>query len=144
MGAPWQFTVRAASWRDDLAALQDLRRSVFIIEQQVPESLEWDAADAVAIHALALDAQAQPIATGRLLPDGHIGRMAVVRPWRRRGVGSAILEFLIGRARQQGHAAVHLNAQIRALGFYTRHGFAAHGEEFMDAGIPHRRMTLKG
>lgn len=142
MAAIWQFTVRAASWRDDLAALQDVRRRVFIVEQQVPEVLEWDGADAVAVHALALDAQGRPIGTGRLLPDGHIGRMAVMSQWRRRGVGSAILEFLIGCARQQGQTAVHLNAQTRALGFYARHGCVAHGEEFMDAGIPHRRMTL--
>lgn len=139
-----KFTVRAASWQDDLAALQDLRRRVFIIEQQVPEVLEWDEADAVSVHALALDAQGLPIGSGRLLPAGHIGRMAVVPQWRRRGVGSAILVFLIGCARQQGYAAVHLNAQTRAIGFYAQHGFVAHGNEFMDAGIPHRRMTLSG
>lgn len=137
-----QYTVRLASWHDDRTALQNLRREVFIVEQQVPEELEWDDADATCIHALALDAQGRPIGTGRLLPDGHIGRMAVVRPWRRRGVGGTILEFLVGRAWRQGHAAVHLNAQTHALGFYERHGFVAHGGEFMDAGIPHRRMTL--
>ena len=144
MTSSLKFTVRAASWQDDLAALQNLRRRVFIIEQQVPEALEWDEADAVSVHALALDAQGLPIGSGRLLPDGHIGRMAVVPQWRRRGVGSAILVFLIGCARQQGHAAVHLNAQTRAIGFYAQHGFVVHGNEFMDAGIPHRRMTLSG
>jgi len=137
-----QYTVRLASWHDDRTALQNLRRRVFIIEQRVPETLEWDDADATSIHALALDAQGQPIGTGRLLPDGHVGRMAVIPQWRKHGVGSAILEFLIDRAWQQGHAAVHLNAQTHALDFYARHGFVAHGEEFMDAGIPHRRMTL--
>lgn len=137
-----QYTVRLASWHNDRTALQNLRRGVFIVEQQVPETLEWDDADATCIHALALDAQGRPIGTGRLLPDGHIGRMAVIPQWRRRGVGGAILEFLIGHAWQQGHAAVHLNAQTHALGFYARHGFVAHGGEFMDAGIPHRRMTL--
>ncbi|MDP1538347.1 MAG: GNAT family N-acetyltransferase [Burkholderiales bacterium] len=142
MSTSLKFTVRAASWQDDLAALQDLRHRVFIIEQQVPEALEWDEADAVSVHALALDAQQLPIGTGRLLPDGHIGRMAVVPQWRRRGVGSAILMLLIGCARQQGHAAVHLHAQTRAIGFYAQHGFVVHGNEFMDAGIPHRRMTL--
>lgn len=142
MGAGFQYSVRLASWRDDRAALQDLRRRVFIIEQHVPESLEWDEADAVCLHALALDAQSKPVGTGRLLPDGHIGRMAVLREWRGRGVGGAMLEFLIACAWRQGHAAVHLNAQRHALGFYSRRGFVAHGDEFMDAGIPHRRMML--
>ncbi len=142
MENPGKFTVRNASWRDDLVALQALRREIFIIEQQVPEVLEWDAADADCVHALALNAEAQAIGTGRLLPDGHIGRMAVITSWRRRGVGSAILEFLISRARSEGHAALHLHAQSHALAFYQRYGFIAHGAEFMEAGIPHRQMTL--
>ncbi len=142
METSFRYSVRPASWRDDRAALQDLRRRVFVIEQQVPESLEWDEADAACLHALALDAQLRSVGTGRLLPDGHIGRMAVLREWRGRGVGGAILDFLIACAWQQGHATVRLNAQIHALGFYARRGFVAHGDEFMDAGIPHRRMTL--
>ncbi len=143
MQASSKFTVRAASWRDDLAALQSLRRQVFIVEQQVPEELEWDADDAVSIHALALDAAGLPIGTGRLLPDGHIGRMAVSAAWRRRGVGLAILHWLIDCARRRGDAAVHLHAQMHALGFYASAGFIAHGAEFMEAGIPHRAMTLR-
>ncbi len=139
MHTPPKFTVRAASWHDDLAPLRDLRRWVFVIEQQVPEDLEWDAADAVSVHALALDGEGRPIGTGRLLPEGHIGRMAVVREWRRRGVGSAILEWLMARARRQGLQTLHLHAQTHALGFYGRHGFVARGEIFREAGIPHRK-----
>ncbi len=138
-----EFIVRAASWRDDMAALKSIRHRVFVLEQQVPEALEWDDADPVCLHALALDGRGNPVATGRLLPDGHIGRMAVAPEWRRRGVGSAILEFLIAGARRQRMAAVHLNAQTHALGFYARHDFEVHGDEFMDAGIPHRKMTLR-
>ncbi len=142
MDTPRKFTVRAASWRDDIAPLQDLRRWVFIIEQQVPEELEWDEADAAAVHALALDAGGCPVGTGRLLPDGHIGRIAVVREWRCRGVGSAILQWLVARAREQGCHAAHLHAQTHALGFYASHGFIAHGEVFTEAGILHRAMSL--
>lgn len=138
-----QFTVRAASWGDDLAALQSLRRSVFILEQQVPEELEWDDADARALHALALDAQGNPVGTGRLLPEGRIGRMAVLADWRRHGVGSAILGFLMEQARRQGHASLELSGQTHALDFYARQGFVAQGAEFMDAGIPHRKMTFR-
>lgn len=137
-----EFTVRAASWRFDIALLQDLRRTVFILEQQVPESLEWDEFDAVSLHALAHDARGRAVGTGRLLPDGHVGRMAVLRNWRNHGVGSAILVLLIDHARQRGDTALHLNAQTHAVGFYERHGFVVHGDEFPDAGILHRRMTL--
>lgn len=142
MEMPGSFTVRLASWRDDQSALQDVRREVFIVEQQVPEALEWDDADAMSVHVLALDARGLPIGTGRLLADGQIGRMAVVRDWRRHGVGSTILDLLLALARQQGYSAVHLHAQTHALGFYARHGFVVHGETFTEAGIPHRLMAL--
>lgn len=135
------FQVRTASWHEDHAMLRDLRHRVFVVEQRVPEELEWDDADAGCTHVLALDEHKQPIGTGRLLPDGQIGRMAVLPEWRRRGVGSAILEFLLDRARER-RLKVRLNAQTHAIGFYARHGLVAQGDEFMDAGIPHRRMTF--
>ena len=91
---------------------------------------------------LALDAGGCPVGTGRLLPDGHIRRIAVVREWRCRGVGSAILQWLVARAREQGCHAAHLHAQTHALGFYASHGFIAHGEVFTEAGILHRAMSL--
>jgi len=135
------FKVRLTSWDADHAVLQDLRYRVFVIEQKVPEELEWDDADVSCVHALAHDGQGMPIGTGRLLADGQIGRMAVLPEWRRYGVGGAVLELLLEHARKQ-NVATYLNAQTHALGFYERHGFVAEGDVFMDAGIPHRRMTL--
>lgn len=135
-------TVREASWRDDRQVLQSLRREIFVREQGVPETLEWDEFDAVSLHALAFDLSGRPVGTGRLLPDGHIGRMAVLRDWRRRGVGSAILGFLLEQGRQRGLQVFRLHAQTHALAFYQRHGFVAEGDEFEEAGIPHRLMTF--
>ncbi len=137
-----KFTVHAASWQNDRIPLQDLRRQVFIIEQRVPEALEWDAADADSLHALAFDAEGRAIGTGRLLPDGHIGRMAVVTDWRGHGVGSALLQWLIAQARQRNFHEVQLHAQTHALSFYARQGFIAHGDVFDEAGMPHRKMSL--
>lgn len=137
------FVVRRADWTADVALLQSVRRSVFIIEQQVPEDLEWDEIDRLSVHVLALDAAGQAIGTGRLLPDGHIGRMAVCATWRGRGVGLSILHWLIDFARARGDAAVLLHAQTHALGFYAQAGFIAHDAIFMEAGIPHQAMTLR-
>jgi len=144
MRSSGKFTVRAASWSDDRTVLQSLRRAVFVVEQQVPEELEWDGADALSLHALVHDSTGLPVGTGRLLPDGHIGRMAVLREWRGRGAGSAVLEFLIGQARRRGLRRLQLHAQTHATGFYERQGFVAQGGEFMEAGIPHRLMMLSG
>ena len=130
---------RAADWKVDRPALRAVRERVFVREQGVPVELEWDEFDPLCQHVVA-EVAGQAIGTGRLLPDGHIGRMAVVRPWRGQGVGSALLEALLRLARDRGMRRVRLNAQSRAMAFYQRHGFVAEGEEFIEAGIAHRAM----
>jgi predicted GNAT family N-acyltransferase len=137
------FIVREVAWHTHRVELQAIRRAVFVEEQHVPEELEWDEADARCRHVLAFAAAGEAVGTGRLLPDGHIGRMAVLASWRGRGAGSAILEFLLTLARRQQFDVVQLHAQTHALGFYAKHGFAIAGDEFMEAGIPHRPMTLR-
>jgi predicted GNAT family N-acyltransferase len=136
------YSIRLATWRDDAAALQAIRRAVFIVEQQVPENLEWDDVDDACVHALAHDARGAPIGCGRLLPDGHIGRMAVLAAWRGRGVGDALFVRLMAVARERGDARIVLNAQVQAMPFYARHGFAPVGRPFDEAGIPHQAMEL--
>ncbi len=134
-----KFSVRPADWHIDGEVLRALREEVFIREQSVPAEMEWDEFDEQSRHVVAI-ADGVPIGTGRLLPDGHIGRMAVLRKWRGQGVGSALLTTLMETARNLGMSRVVLNAQIQALPFYLRHGFQVRGEEFLDAGIAHRRM----
>ena len=136
------FTVCIANWQDDALALSTIRETVFIHEQQVPVELEGDGLDADCLHVLAADAAGNPIGTARLLPDGHIGRMAVLKAWRGRGVGSALLQLLLAEATKLKLERVVLNAQTYAAGFYAKFGFQAVGEEFRDAGIPHVKMVL--
>lgn len=120
--------------------LYAIRNEVFVLEQKVPQDLEWDGQDAMCRHAIAETATGEAIGCGRLLPDGHIGRMAVRREWRGRGVGGALLQHLIDVAAQNGHASVVLNAQTHAGGFYRQFGFEPIGDEFMEAGIAHQTM----
>ena len=134
--------IRSAPWAHDEAALTMVRRRVFIDEQRVPEELEWDGEDQAAWHWLALSEEL-PVGTVRLLADGHIGRMAVMAGHRLRGIGSMLLHAAIEQACAAGLREVYLHAQRQALAFYTRHEFVAEGEEFMDAGIPHRSMRLQ-
>lgn len=131
--------VRDADWQVDGDVLRAIREAVFVREQAVPADLEWDEFDAPSHHALAF-AGDTPIGTGRLLADGHIGRMAVLRAWRGQGAGSALLTHLMRIARVRGMKRVQLNAQVQAVSFYLSHGFAVEGEEFPDAGIAHRKM----
>lgn len=120
--------------------IKSVREQVFIQEQHVPEELEWDEHDTKAVHVVAYDTRDQVIGTARLLADGHIGRMAVLEPWRKNGVGSAMLKKLLLLAQQQNLSKVFLHAQTSAIGFYEHHGFRTLGAEFLDAGIPHRYM----
>lgn len=138
------FTVKVADWDvvADRSACEALRLSVFVEEQLVPEHEEWDGNDENALHVLARDPDGQAIGTGRLLPDGRIGRMAVSKAWRGRGVGAAILRELIRQAHERGHSEAVLSSQVHAIPFYERFGFVAEGQEYDDAGIPHRTMRL--
>lgn len=136
------FSVKTVNWQDEANALRQIRETVFMQEQNVPEELEWDGEDEAAIHLLAFDAQANPIGCARILHHGHIGRMAVLLPWRGRGVGSALLQLAVEVVTGPGCKEVFLDAQSYAIPFYERQGFIARGEEFMDAGIPHRHMYL--
>ncbi len=118
-----------------------MRRAVFIVEQGIPEDLEWDEFDPVCPHALAVDAAGAAIGCGRLLPDGHVGRLAVLAGWREQGVGSALLRDLMDVARTRGYAQVLLNSQTQAMPFYARHGFVPVGAAFVEADIPHQKMA---
>jgi predicted GNAT family N-acyltransferase len=128
----------------DWAALQHdataVRHDVFVVEQNVPIELELDEMDALCLHVVAYDADHRAIGTARLLPDGHIGRMAVRREARAAGIGSTLLQVLMERARVRGDGVVKLNAQLQAEAFYARHGYVREGDEFLDAGIPHIAM----
>ena len=104
--------------------------------------MELDEHDPQCVHALAYAADGTVVGTGRLLPDGHIGRMAVLKARRGQGIGGAILESLVAVARERGDAEIVLSAQTHAIGFYCRHGFAVEGDVYPDAGIPHQDMRL--
>lgn len=135
--------ITTGSWEQLRAQAQPIRFEVFVDEQKVPAEIELDEMDPHCVHAVAYDDAGQPLATGRLLPDGHIGRMAVRKAGRGQGVGGAVLQALIAAARARGDAEVILNAQVHAEGFYQRHGFAREGEQFMEAGIPHITMRAR-
>lgn len=136
-------SITLENWDDCSCDALDIRFNVFVDEQGVPAEMERDEWDAVSLHAIASDAHGKIIGTGRLLPDGHIGRMAVARHARGQGAGSAILEALIAAAQEQGIALLRLNAQLQATPFYVRHGFTPYGEVFDDAGLPHIAMQLR-
>jgi len=135
--------IRAASWKNEQHVIMAIRSDVFIREQQVPEELEWDGQDASAMHVLAC-CDETAVGTGRLLRTGRIGRMAVRRELRNRGIGTAILQELINISREKGINSLFLNAQVQAMGFYRKQGFIRTGGFFDDAGIVHCRMEYQG
>ena len=132
--------IRFGNWDAMRADARAIRFEVFVEEQKVPAEMELDAMDALSLHGVAYDAAGAPVATARLLPDGHIGRMAVRKIMRGSGIGSALLQALMAQARARGQSHVVLSAQTQAEPFYARHGFAREGEPFQEAGIAHIRM----
>jgi len=141
MGNP--FTVSLVGWHDGEPLLKSIREAVFIREQGIPAELEWDGSDESCRHALALSHQGDAIGCGRMQPNGHIGRISVLPQWRKQKVGTAIMEALLDYARAHDYKQVDVDAQTYALPFYRSFGFSEQGDEFMDAGLPHIKMTMK-
>jgi predicted GNAT family N-acyltransferase len=127
-------------WEKAKPLASPIRFEVFVREQRVPPEIELDAQDAASLHAISF-IENKAVATGRLLPDGHIGRMAVLKAWRGRGIGAQMLARLIEAARQRGDRQVALSAQVHAIGFYRSHGFRPLGEVYQEAGIDHQAMV---
>jgi len=136
------YRVELQDWSTAMPRALPLRMEVFVQEQGVPAEMEHDEWDALCDHAVAYSGQ-EVIGTGRLLPDGRIGRMAVRQEWRKRGVGGAILRRLTERAMERGMPSVTLHAQQHAVPFYLKCGFAETGEPFDEAGIPHVAMIRR-
>lgn len=137
--------VRTGSWAELGEDARRLRTEVFVREQRIPADLEWDEADATAVHAVAYNRLGQPVATGRLLPASEgtskIGRMAVHQVLRGSGVGAQVLRALAAAAQARGDRRIALHAQRTARDFYARLGFQPEGEPFEEAGIPHLTMA---
>lgn len=138
-------TARAAT-PEDWPEVVDLRTRVFVQEQGVPAEIEQDERDATAVHVLARDDAGRIVATGRLLlpEDGgttaSLGRMAADAAVRGGGYGGAVLAELHRQAAQRGMTGIELHAQVTARRFYERAGYAAVGEEYVEAGIVHVTM----
>jgi YbgC/YbaW family acyl-CoA thioester hydrolase len=143
----WEPMVRVelGTWQALASGARQVRTEVFLDEQRIPVEMEWDEADATAIHALARNRLGLPVATGRLLQHApgvsRIGRMAVNRVLRGSNVGRDVLRALMLAATQRGDHEVLLHAQRTAEGFYARLGFFPRGEPFEEAGIVHIEMV---
>lgn len=132
--------VRLGNWSEIKNQAMPIRLEVFVQEQNVPIEEEVDQMDPLCVHAIALNEIGLVIGTGRLLPDGHVGRMAVLKDYRGKGVGSALLKALVRQAQQAGFEEVILHAQTHATNFYAMHAFYEEGEMFYEANIPHIKM----
>lgn len=129
---------------EDMESILEIRRVVFIVGQNVPEHEERDGKDGDAIHLIAFH-DGKPVGTARLLlanGAGKIGRVAVLEEYRGLGLGKRIMEVALDTLREEGAREALLAAQTHAIGFYEGLGFKAYGPEFLDAGIPHRNMSL--
>lgn len=134
-------TVKQVDWLQYKTTIQHIRSTVFIVEQNVPEQEEWDGLDAEALHVIASNADNRAMGTARLLATGQLGRMAVLKEYRRQGVGSALLRAIIELAAKRNMQNLFLHAQTHAIDFYAKHAFSAYGSIFQEAGISHQKMN---
>ncbi|MBL7166197.1 MAG: GNAT family N-acetyltransferase [Dehalococcoidales bacterium] len=139
------FTCKLVTGDTELQSAFEVRRLVFVQEQGVAEALEYDGLDDEALHVIAKDGDIV-VGTSRVLFPTHnqakIERMAVLQPFRRKGIGSAILSFVKQELRNRGIEHAVLHAQTTVIGFYSLHGFQETGSPFWEAGIEHMEMWI--
>lgn len=138
-----QFQILSGNWAQFEQAAKLIREQVFIQEQHIAPEDEWDAEDAVSLHFIAYDQEAQPIATARLMNSNSIGRVAVLKAYRGKGIGKLLMEAVISQARIERREFLKLSSQVHAISFYAGLGFAAEGGEYLDCGIAHIDMRMK-
>ena len=141
MDSPDALNVALADWETDSAAIRAVRNTVFSDEQGISEALDFDGRDHECVQVLARVGDDEIVGTARMLPDGHVGRIAVHERWRGRGVGTRLAECLTEVARDRGFTEIYLHSQAQAAGFYTRLGYETRGDTFMEAGIEHVLMV---
>jgi GNAT superfamily N-acetyltransferase len=127
-------------WEEARFVAGSIRHAVFFESKDPLPGIEPDELDPKCVHAIAFDEAGKAIGTGRLEPDGHIGPMAVLKDWHRRGVGDAIIEALVEEARRRGLAAVTISAPLQAAEFYRGLGFTGEGKVVKEAGVLQQRM----
>ena len=119
--------------------IRSIRNDVFTREQHIDEDLDFDGQDHDAVHVL-VSSQNKYVGTGRMLADGHIGRLAVLKAYRGRGLGAVAVQALIKEAENRGMRRVYLGSQRHAIGFYENLGFSTYGEPYVEVNIEHIHM----
>jgi len=135
--------IAIVNFSEKQAEITSVRRAVFIEEQNVPENIDFDGSDTDYIHVLAWDKNNRPVGTARINRKGRIGRMAVLKNYRRQGIGRKMIQTLMDYGRKNSITDFHVSSQITATGFYKKMGFEPTGEEFIEAEIKHINMKLK-
>lgn len=138
-----EITIKIVDFNNNFSEIEKIRTAVFIQEQKVPIELEWDEFDNDSTHIIAYYDN-KPVGTARLLSDGHIGRMAVLKPYRNRKVGQNMLKYILKIAQNKSINNIELSAQEHAVGFYKKYGFSVVSDVYLDAGIPHFNMKYLG
>lgn len=137
-----QYGVEFATWGGNQEAIRAVRTAVFVEEQQIPLEGEFDELDPLSTHVVVLHENRDAVGTGRLEPSGRLGRVAVARTHRRRGIGRLIVAALLEKAAERGLERVVLHSQFHAVPLYAQFGFEERGTPFEEAGIPHIKMEL--
>ena len=135
--------IEVVDFNENLSEITKIRMTVFIQEQHVPEELEWDEFDAESTHFLAYY-KGKAVGTARLLKDGHIGRMAVLKDYRNRNIGKNMLKYILQLAEKRLYKDILLSAQEHAIEFYKKQGFSVISNVYQDADIPHYDMKYSG
>jgi predicted GNAT family N-acyltransferase len=139
--SPMSFRVVISDYQTQNDAIRAVRTEVFLVEQEIPPELEYDNDDLTCLHAVAWNGDLA-VGTARLdvKQEGRIGRVAVLKNYRRQGIGSMLMHSLEESAKSNGLRRIWFHSQVSAVPFYLSLGYRPYGEEYLEANIPHLSM----
>jgi predicted GNAT family N-acyltransferase len=136
------YSISQVKWQQAAPLLKNIREKVFVCERRIPKKIEFDQGDRTAYHMLVCDDNNQePIATGRISPQGEISRIAVVMGYRSEKIDKFIMLGLFRIARKLTLKEVFISSPLEKVDYFTKHGFYPIGSVYMEAGMPKQRMA---
>lgn len=138
--------IKVIETNEDLKKALNIRRTVFINEMGVPESIEIDNFDTLTSqckHILVLY-NGQVVGTARCnlisATELKIQRFCFLSEYRKSGFGKKLLEFIEKEFSNIGYNYFFLEAKFSVHEFYEKCGYKKVSDVFIEANVPHIKM----
>ena len=140
--------------KSDLEKSFQIRSDVFVKEQGCPLDEEFDEFDewsnlGTRSYHFNVEYYKKCVGTARIIMDSSVNlvakvqRVCLLKEYRSKGLGLMLMQKIHDFLKEENIFHVELSAQITAIDFYEKIGYETEGGTYLDAGIVHKKMSMK-